>query len=380
MRKRALVVLLILTCLVAVATLIQDVRFDRALAEQHEAARAVDRDLGELFTSLASWRGAEAGYIATGQAPDESMKRASELQAGIEAALTRLQSSTTSAEAGPQYDAAAAALARLAAIDGRVREFVTSDRRFEASDLIFVEATEPAERLSDALAAARGLEASAGAARIAATNRLRFGMNAAAIAFVLIGAAIFHRAGSRTTAVPEPAPVRLADPPRILAPAMPARTMDVNLSDAAELCVDLGRVLDGRDVQALLERVASVLTAKGVILWVADSSGALLRPSLTHGYSDRVLARLGTLQVDGDNPTSLAFRSVRAQVVSGASASAPGAIAVPLVTSSGCVGVLAAEVTDHRPGQDTLAVARMIAAQFSALVAPGDEAVRAAQV
>jgi hypothetical protein len=144
----------------------------------------------------------------------------------------------------------------------------------------------------------------------------------------------------------------------------------VNLTAAAELCVDLGRVMDGRDVATLFERIGPVLGAKGIVLWMADAGGSLLRPSLTLGYSDRVIERLGSLKADSDNVTSLAFRSMRSQAVNGAAPAAPGAIAVPIVTASGCVGVLSAEVSRTRPDHETLAVARMIAAQFAAIVSP----------
>jgi hypothetical protein len=81
-----------------------------------------------------------------------------------------------------------------------------------------------------------------------------------------------------------------------------------------------------------------------------------------------VISRVGTLQVDGDNATSLAYRTMKPQVVSAVPPGTHGAIAVPLVTSFGCGGVLAAEVTKAKPGAETLALARMIAAQLAALV------------
>ena len=67
----------------------------------------------------------------------------------------------------------------------------------------------------------------------------------------------------------------------------------VNLPEAAELCGDLARVIDGRDVPGLLARAAKLLEASGVIVWMADSDGQQLHPTLTHGYSDKVLSRLG---------------------------------------------------------------------------------------
>ena len=65
-------------------------------------------------------------------------------------------------------------------------------------------------------------------------------------------------------------------PPRAATPepARPATT--VNLDAAAELCVDLARVIDASDVPALLARAAAVLDARGIIVWVADSAGIII--------------------------------------------------------------------------------------------------------
>ena len=165
-------------------------------------------------------------------------------------------------------------------------------------------------------------------------------------------------------------------------PAPPAvhTAPGVDLPAAAELCGDLARVLDERDVPVLLERAAHVLDASGVILWVANPDTGRLQPMLTHGYGERVLRRLGTLDVEADNVTSLAFRSMHPQQVSGSNGSSAGALAVPLVTAHGCTGVLAAEVRNVRLGPDALALARIIAAQFATIIAPAEpSASRAAE-
>jgi len=101
-----------------------------------------------------------------------------------------------------------------------------------------------------------------------------------------------------------------------------------------------------------------------------DAAGGVLHPSLSHGYPEKVLNRLGTLEVDSDNVTSLAFRSVRPQMMAGASPGAAGAVAVPLVTAAGCSGVFAAELRDSTPAPELLALTRIVAAQFATLIAP----------
>jgi hypothetical protein len=74
--------------------------------------------------------------------------------------------------------------------------------------------------------------------------------------------------------------------------------------------------------------------------------------------------------VDGDNVTSLAFRTLRPQTMNGTNEESPGAVAVPLITTAGCVGVLAAETHRRRPGVETVALARIVAAQFSTVIQP----------
>ena len=100
---------------------------------------------------------------------------------------------------------------------------------------------------------------------------------------------------------------------------------------------------DTRALPAILERAASVLDAPGIVLWIADPDGQELSPIVTHGYPPAMLTRLGTIRSDAHNATASAFRTSLMQTV-GTDAVSNGAIAAPLMTSAGCVGVMAAEV------------------------------------
>ena len=82
---------------------------------------------------------------------------------------------------------------------------------------------------------------------------------------------------------------------------------------------------------------------------------------------------MGPLPTVGHSGWAIAARSLHRHVVRG-SFDVHGALAVPLITSSGCVGVLAAEVQGAKPGDTRFAVARMIAAQLSTIVGPGSSA------
>jgi GAF domain-containing protein len=151
-------------------------------------------------------------------------------------------------------------------------------------------------------------------------------------------------------------------------------TTTVDLPSAADVCVDLARLLDARDLQPVLARIAEVLGAEGVIVWIADAEGRSLAPALTHGYPPSLVARLGGLPVDADNATAAACRSKATEVVD-------GALAVPLLTSGGCTGVLAVEMKDGRErAADVQSLARILAAQLAATVAaPQAEARKTAE-
>ena len=432
MRKPGILLLLILTLTIAFATVGQDFRFDQALARERTSSLAIEREFAALEIALSDVRGAQAAYVAPGQDTASWMSKASELFTRIDAGITRLRDGTVNTAARARYEAAAKALTDQIELDTKAREHARSDRLI-ASDLIFENAVEGQKRLAGELEAGRTIDAEASEARVNRLTQLRFGMNAASLGFVTLLTVLFGRAVRRespatTAAAPEPeqaglmlrpdpklaseagrgavqprrdaktpaaaaqADSKLRQPAKAGAPreTLPLRPSPAppmtphlpppapaNLTEIAELCVDLGRVIDSRDVPSLVERAAAVLQATGVVLWVADSAGAILRPTVTHGYTEKVVARLGPLQIDGDNVTSLAFRSMRPQTMTGPGAGAPAALAVPLLTASGCVGVLAAEVKDvtqDRPATEMLPIARIIAAQFAALIAPTEDA------
>ncbi len=384
MRRRGAALLLVLTLIICVGTIAQDFRFDNSIARERADALATDRSFGAATEALSELRAAQAGYVASGQGPAFWMARVSDLAAKIETAINTERAAATNAAVRTRYDAAAAALTDLTAIDQRARGYLAQNDRLYVSDLIFMDSREASDKLAQELAAARSVELAASEERIARLSRLRLAMNAVAIAFVFVVAMYVSRPGVQAEAKPAPTTLQMlrdlpppvkstVAPPPAQTPIPPPPRM-INLTAAADLCVDLARVIDARDVPSLLERAATVLEAKGVVLWVADTGGTWLHPSIAHGYADKIVEKLGPLQIDADNVTSLAFRSMKPQAMSSATPGASGAIAAPLITASGCVGVLAAEIRQNRPGADVLPVASIIAAQLAALVVPGETA------
>lgn len=160
------------------------------------------------------------------------------------------------------------------------------------------------------------------------------------------------RRRAQDRAVDVPAPVR---PP----------ASDPDLLAAAELCTELGRVDSATELAPLLHEAARILDAVGLIIWVWDPTIAELRAALAHGYSDKVLAQLPTVKRDASNATAAAFRSAQTCAVEGTE-HASGALAVPLMTSIGCMGVLAIELQQTREQAGSVrALATIFAAQLA---------------
>lgn len=152
-----------------------------------------------------------------------------------------------------------------------------------------------------------------------------------------------------------------ADPPPVNEPA----PSGPDLMAAAALCTELGRVETKDDVRPLLQDAARILDATGLVVWVWDSLAEELRPSLAHGYSDKVLAQLPILRADADNATAAAFRSAQTYAIDGGDHGS-AALVVPLLTPAGCAGVLAMEL---QPGSERTTSVRAVATIFAAQLA-----------
>jgi hypothetical protein len=116
-----------------------------------------------------------------------------------------------------------------------------------------------------------------------------------------------------------------------------------------------------------------VLDAPGIVLWIANPDGRELSPIVTHGYSPQTVVRLGTILRDAENATAAALRTSLLQTVATDTIS-NGAIAAPLVTPTGCVGIMAAEVRHHGEGPREAGGRSIIAAQLATLVGPPSNA------
>jgi GAF domain-containing protein len=361
------------------------------------AADNFDRRAQALARAVFELRMAQQAYVAAGQGDEFWSSKVSAQISQIRDELTALRSDAPLADAQSHLDDAMSSLEDFERMDARAREYARSNQRLLASDLIFSDGLEKSTEILEALEHARATIAAHQDGIEAATRRRELLIAAgAAAAALVIGLALVPLPRHRTIRLPvdspalsqsesadsedrESLPLRdVRDPmpplPTVTPPSLRETTTEAldpfDLGRVASLCTELARIVDTHSLPAVLEQTASVLDANGVVLWIADPDGRELNAIITHGYPAQMVTRLGTIPRDAPNATAAAFRTALLQTVQADSIS-NGAIAVPLVTPSGCVGVMAAEVRHGGEKQDAkLAAAAIVAAQLATLVGP----------
>ena len=167
-------------------------------------------------------------------------------------------------------------------------------------------------------------------------------------------------------------------PQSLVAPAHPShpshRRSSAEVTDVrrevSEICGDLSALSDPGALEGALARVSTLLNATGLIVWIASNDSSSLSPVATHGFDPKMVARIGKIARDSSNLTAAAFRD-NAPKSAPPTATAPGALAVPMCSPTGPAGVLSVEL---KPGQAVdeakVALAAIIAAQLATLAMP----------
>jgi hypothetical protein len=375
----------------------------RVRAERAEAA-AFAATTHALALEVERLRAAQQSYVAEGQGAEFWMGRANATLAALESGLGTLAADTRLEAPTQAAQAALKVLAEVRQLDRRTRELLRQGQRLAASDLIFSDSLGATGALALRIDNARQARAEHAAAMLPELQERQLYVLAGAAALTLFLALVLvprPRAARAQdargdTAAPEidAAPAgnlslrpdrdasfgvereRARPAPAVRAPAAPAPpavasappALTVDLAGTAHLCADMARVLDAADLPRLLERAAALLHASGVIVWVADGAGTALFPAVAHGYPASLLARMPTINRDDDNAAAAAWRMGETRTVP-AVGGAPGALVSPIVTSEGCVGVLAAEVQGGAEGRSEVrAIATILASQLATFV------------
>lgn len=140
----------------------------------------------------------------------------------------------------------------------------------------------------------------------------------------------------------------------------------VEIAALADLCTRIQHTDNPRRLVSVLSIVAEMLEASGLVLWRWDSTAAVLRPWLTHGYSSLVVAQLPNVRPQDDNAIAASFRTTDTCVVDRGTGDT-GAIVVPLIGGSRCLGALALELRD---GAERRPFVRDVAVVVATLLVP----------
>jgi hypothetical protein len=365
------------------------------------ASRHFDATARAAAVAVTDLRAAQQAYVAAGQGEDFWFARVAAIAKDVDDKISVLKSLATVPGTGTALDEAAGALQDFGQMDKRARDYARNHQLTLASDLVFTDGVDLTKKAGDAIERAVTAELAAHDAAIAALRRTEgLALSAVAVGVMLALLLLFPVPDPRThskddvlaglaalTAKPiVTAPVtaarlkdapkpRLPDPdldsigvaPAPTAAATPQRRVD--LGAMAALCVNLARIQDSRALPGLIERAATILRASGIVLWIADPDGRELTPIVVHGYP-QLATSLRTIARDAENVTASAYRTGLLQTMKGDAVS-NGALAAPLVTSGGCVGVMAAELKDGGEQEESLlAAATIVASQLAMLVGP----------
>jgi hypothetical protein len=365
---------------------------ERQLDDAAHAAAAVTEHFQAALIELGNVRASQQAYVAAGQGGGFWGVKVDGALEAVRAQLAQLHDSAAAPDAVAAVEAAQAALENFGQMDRRAREQSQNGQLLTASDLIFTDGLEAIGTAARQIDTARRAEQAVAEQRASGTRRAQIYTLAAGVGTALAVLILMVPVKRETAMVEQPVedrdadsidldpPERAAVPPPIeprlteglAPPPLPIATQDAatapTLSQTAELCSALARVVDAGELPGLLERASRLLGASGVIVWMADRPGSDLRPVLAHGYSASALARMPSIARDSDNATAAAYRDARLEVVR-TNGTTNGALVAPLITADGCVGVMAAEVKFGAECKASLqALARILAAQLAALV------------
>jgi hypothetical protein len=352
---------------------------EQRLSIGRAAVQAFDAQARDAVASFSDLKTAQVSYVAAGQGAAVWMPKVDAMKASLGALLMSLRQTAASSASASALDDAGANLDEFGKVDKRVRDYLNEGAQVMAADVVFGEGTDVTTRGARAVERAR-LEARRDLDDLEAFHRRQEALalvGAAALAILVVALLIrvpvvreiretapvsnlsLREAPMDTPAVvePRPQPVKLNAGP--------------TLGMAAQLCTDLGRMGDPSDVNTVLGQTADVLNASGLVVWIRSPSGAELTPAFAHGYSDEVVARFPKIPRSADNAAAAAYRTGALQIVLSRPGTSKGAVAAPLLSIDGCVGVLSAEIRDGGETSDLVqALVRILAAQFSGLLVP----------
>lgn len=362
-----------------------------------QAVRAFESAALDATDALDDALAGQQAYVAVGQDADEWSKKVATYLGNATTRIEQLKASASNASSLTPLRDASSATDSLAALDRKIAANLASGETRGASDLIFGDSTDAISSAMSFVDAAVAAERQSTDDHVA-TLRARMTVGISLLGVVLAGLVgalgLSGRQARQTrTVAAEPATpandvesARASEAARTLseastpeypefADAGPDTASAEALMQVAGICTEFGRVQSGEQLQQLVERAASVMQARGLIVWLGTRNGGDLRPVLAHGYSDSTLSRLAPITRTADNATAAAYRTSEVQIVRARPGDAQGAIAAPLLAGDGCIGALTAEIAEYgaEDSDRVRALATILASQLAGVLAAAAE-------
>jgi len=306
-----------------------------------------------------------------------------------------LRSSAQSPASGPALLDASTAMTVIGNVDRRVRQHLADDDLRAAADAVFSEGADASSSAVSNLGTAIAAEQQAGDTFESWQRRVQLYALGGAAGFAALILAILGLAAPATSAATSADEDESAEPNSasgffaslaheavfdkglaspVVAPPATSAASDPPLTAIANICTGFGRVREAAQLKDLLEQAADTMNARGLIVWLGNSSGADLRPVLAHGYSESTLARIPAVARSADNAAAAAYRSGELQIVKSRPGASQGTIVAPLLSADGCIGALTAEIRDQGEySETTRALSLILASQLAGVLASAAE-------
>ena len=385
-------------------------RTEGAINEARRHSRSFDDASRALVASIGELRSAQQAYVAAGQGEDFWIRKVDTIRDLVNDEEEQLSALTQTPESVAAVAELRKTLDAFREMNRRAAEYTRGGQRLLASDLIFTDGLEVVAAATAQLELARAAERSE-SDRLESEARKREGYYLAGVAGIgllvvltlvpltqvtqpvvwesasapdALGSLPLHVSdqsieSDRATANESP-PAAPPVPEAVMVSNYAGDTADGVVADIqamAALCTEFSRVIDARELTPLLERACRLMGGSGAIVWVAEPDGRELRPVLAHGYSPQALLRIGAISRDDGHATAAAYRNAALEVVPAAGGRS-GAIVTPLLSPSGCIGVMSAEIADGKESDVSCqALAAIIAAQLSVLLTVSAETSKA---
>jgi|KBSMisStaDraftv2_1062788.scaffolds.fasta_scaffold115099_2 GAF domain len=357
---------------------------------RRSALREFESTARDAADALDDAQAGQQAYVAAGQTPRDWLPKVATFLQTASSSIDSLRSSAQSPASGPALLDASTAMTVIGNVDRRVRQQLSDDDVQGAADVVFSEGADAISSAVSNLGTAIAAEQQAGDAFESWQRQVQLYALGGATGFVALVLAILGLAKPATSATTsddeepanlEPASGSLAalaheavfdkglTAPPVTQAATPAPSAHA-LAAIANICTGFGRVREAAQLKDLLEQAADTMNARGLIVWLGNSSGADLRPVLAHGYSESTLARIPTVARSADNAAAAAYRSGEVQVVKSKPGASQGAIVAPLLSADGCIGALTAEIRDQgEESETTRALSLILASQLAGVLA-----------